>query len=84
MLFQLKLCRSDMVWFDLYKKYYTKEISKELADLAERDGWRKLFFTNKIKLQLELRRHANKITQRERDRDRSHDFTSNTRNKYKI
>jgi hypothetical protein len=36
----------------LYKKYYSREITKELLKLAERDGWRKLFFTNKIKLQV--------------------------------
>lgn len=53
-----QLCRSDKVWIELYKKHYTSEITKELMKLAERDGWRKLFFTNKIKLKLELRRQA--------------------------
>ena len=57
-MFFRKLCRSDKVWIDLYRQHYSKEISKELYQLAERDGWRKLFFTNKIKLQLELRRQA--------------------------
>jgi hypothetical protein len=33
-------------------------LTDDLYLLAERDGWRKLFFTNKIKLKLELRRHA--------------------------
>jgi hypothetical protein len=47
-----QLCRSDKIWMRLYKQYYSKEISKELLQLAERDGWRKLFFTNKIKLQV--------------------------------
>jgi hypothetical protein len=47
-----QLCRSDKVWMSLYKKSYSNEISKELIQLAERDGWRKLFFTNKIKLQV--------------------------------
>lgn len=53
-----QLCRSDKVWMTLYKKYYSSEITRELLQLAERDGWRKLFFTNKIKLKLELRRQA--------------------------
>jgi F-box protein 36 len=47
-----QLCRSDRVWQRLYKQYYSTEFSKELIQLAERDGWRKLFFTNKIKLQV--------------------------------
>jgi hypothetical protein len=37
---------------ELYKKYYSKEITRDLVKLAERDGWRKVFFTNKIKLQV--------------------------------
>ena len=45
-----KICRSDKVWIELYKKYYSNTITNELYELAERDGWRKLFFTNKIKL----------------------------------
>lgn len=48
------LCRSDKVWMNLYKRNYSNQISKELIQLAERDGWRKLFFTNKIKLQVSL------------------------------
>ncbi len=50
MVFIYKLCRSDKVWIELYKKYYSNTITDELYALAERDGWRKLFFTNKIKL----------------------------------
>lgn len=43
-----------MVWVELYKKNYSNEITPELAQLAEREeyGWRKLFFTNKLKLQV--------------------------------
>lgn len=51
-----QLCKSDSVWMELYKTYYSNEITNDLMRLAERDGWRKVFFTNKIKLQLELRR----------------------------
>jgi F-box protein 36 len=47
-----QLCRSDRVWINLYRQNYSAEITKELMQLAERDGWRKLFFTNKIKLQV--------------------------------
>jgi hypothetical protein len=38
----------------MYKKHYTSEITKDLTKLAERDGWRKLFFTNKIKLKVKF------------------------------
>lgn len=53
-----------MVWIELYKKHYSTEITYEMRKLAEREeyGWRKLFFTNKLKLQLELRRQAKKST----------------------
>ncbi|RNA27198.1 F-box only 36 [Brachionus plicatilis] len=59
-----QLCRSDHVWIKLYKQYYTTEITPEMQQLAEssENGWRKLFFTNKLKLQLELRRQAKKST----------------------
>lgn len=56
-----QLCRSDSVWMELYKTYYSNEITSDLKRLAERDGWRKVFFTNKIKLQLELRRQSKMI-----------------------
>ncbi|CAF1071295.1 unnamed protein product [Brachionus calyciflorus] len=57
-----QICKSDKVWIKLYKQYYSKEITPELRQLAEssENGWRKLFFTNKLKLQLELRRQAKK------------------------
>lgn len=47
-----KLCRSDRVWILLYQKYYTRDITKELYSLAQKKGWRNIFFTNKIKLQV--------------------------------
>lgn len=51
-----ELCRSDRVWMDLYKRVYSKNIKPELMALAQRKGWRSIFFTNKIKLQVQLRR----------------------------
>jgi F-box protein 36 len=48
----LKLCRSDRVWIQLYERYYSKEITKELLNLAQKKGWRTIFFTNKIRLQV--------------------------------
>lgn len=54
-----ELCRSDRVWVLLYQKYYTRNITKDLYNLAQKKGWRNIFFTNTIKLQVELRREAN-------------------------
>ena len=51
-LIETKLCRSDRVWVLLYQKYYTRNITKDLYNLAQKKGWRNIFFTNTIKLQV--------------------------------
>lgn len=51
------LCRHN----DLWKIFYLRQHPKPTVDLvhyAERRGWRKVFFTNRLKLQMELRREA--------------------------
>ena len=51
-----KLCRSDELWFQLYKDHTQAPINYELETLAEAIGWRKLYFTNKLQLQVLLNR----------------------------
>ena len=51
--FNIQLCKSDRVWILLYQKYYSRNITKEMNNLAQKKGWRNIFFTNTIKLQVE-------------------------------
>lgn len=54
------LCRSNDLWRVFYIRQYGRSASqrKDLVHLAERRGWRHVFFTNRLKLQMELRREA--------------------------
>ena len=47
----LQLCNSDKLWKKIYGTH-CDHISQELEDLADREGWRRLFFTNKLQLQV--------------------------------
>ena len=54
------LCRNNDLWRIFYVRHYGRSASerKDLFHLAERRGWRHVFFTNRLKLQMELRREA--------------------------
>jgi hypothetical protein len=54
------LCRNNDLWRIFYVRHYGKHAldNKDLNHLAERRGWRHVFFTNRLKLQMELRREA--------------------------
>ena len=54
------LCRSNDLWRIFYINHYGRHAlrNKDLIHLAERRGWRHVFFTNRLKLQMELRREA--------------------------
>ena len=53
----LQICNSDDLWEVLYKDHMgaDHEVGDELRSLAEAVGWKKLFFTNKLQLQVALR-----------------------------
>ncbi|XP_074657463.1 F-box only protein 36-like isoform X2 [Tubulanus polymorphus] len=51
-----KLCNSDDLWERIYRTNSETPITAELTSLAEEQGWKKLFFTNKLQLQVQLRR----------------------------
>ena len=50
----LKLCHSCELWERIYRKYSETPITPELEMLAQEKGWRRLFFTNKLQLQVHV------------------------------
>lgn len=55
-----QLCRNNDLWRIFYAKHYGQHAleNRELIHLAESRGWRHVFFTNRVKLRMELRRSA--------------------------
>ncbi|XP_052103743.1 F-box only protein 36-like [Mytilus californianus] len=51
-----ELCNSCDLWEQMYRLHTETAVTPELEDLAKEKGWKKLFFTNKLQLQLQLRR----------------------------
>ncbi|ELT97998.1 hypothetical protein CAPTEDRAFT_130358 [Capitella teleta] len=47
-----ELCEGDDLWQRVYSENSEMPISEELQSLAEAVGWKKLFFTNKLQLQV--------------------------------
>ncbi|UJR08718.1 hypothetical protein I4U23_012975 [Adineta vaga] len=54
------ICRHNDLWKIFYIRQHGRQAleNKNLLQLAERRGWRHVFFTNRLKLQIELRREA--------------------------
>ncbi|CAF1325268.1 unnamed protein product [Adineta steineri] len=54
------ICRHNDLWKILYMYQHGRHAleNKNLIQLAEKRGWRHVFFTNRLKLQIELRREA--------------------------
>ena len=54
------LCRHNDLWRIFYTRYYGQHAleNRDLIHLAERRGWRHVFFTNRLKLQMQLRRES--------------------------
>lgn len=55
-----QLCRDNDLWKIYYARHYGRHTmeNRDLVHLAERRGWRHVFFTNRLKLQMQLRREA--------------------------
>lgn len=54
------ICRHNDLWKIFYIRQHGRQAleNKALLQLAEKRGWRHVFFTNRLKLQIELRREA--------------------------
>ena len=59
------LCRHNELWKIFYARQHGRQTleNRDLLHLAERRGWRHVFFTNRLKLQMELRREAQQHAQ---------------------
>ncbi|CAF0867557.1 unnamed protein product [Didymodactylos carnosus] len=56
------LCRNNDLWKAFYIRYYDQQsISRNLISLAEKRGWRHVFFTNRLKLQMQIRRESQRL-----------------------
>ncbi|XP_052784376.1 F-box only protein 36-like isoform X2 [Mya arenaria] len=51
-----RLCNCDAVWEKIFRREVETPITPELEALAEKEGWKRLFYTNKLQLQVQLRR----------------------------
>ncbi|KAL5004960.1 hypothetical protein ScPMuIL_018416 [Solemya velum] len=56
-----KLCCCDELWEKVYKMNSETPITTDLEQLAKCQGWKKLFFTNKLQLQVQLRRQTQRM-----------------------
>lgn len=77
------ICRHNELWKLFYIRQHGRNIfeNQDLIHLAERRGWRQVFFTNRIKLQMELRRenqlkHSTDLVAQKQTSIRRHSFTA--------
>ncbi|KAL5111086.1 F-box only protein 36 [Taenia crassiceps] len=51
-----EVCNSDDVWRGVYCRYHKESPNDVIEELAGTYGWKRVFFTSKLKLQLQIRR----------------------------
>ncbi|RTG89450.1 uncharacterized protein DC041_0003609 [Schistosoma bovis] len=51
-----KICNSDSLWREIYVNTTLSQPSRPVEELAKLFGWKKLLFTSKLHLQMQLRR----------------------------
>ncbi|XP_001187528.1 F-box only protein 36-like [Strongylocentrotus purpuratus] len=56
-----ELCGAEALWEQIYETHCGTTVTDEMKSLAEEMGWKKMFFTNKLQLQVKLRRHTQRI-----------------------
>lgn len=57
--FLRKMCSSDELWEKVYR-HHCDTVTEEIEELAKEVGWKKTFFTNKLQLQVQVRRRKEK------------------------
>ncbi|XP_031562501.1 F-box only protein 36-like [Actinia tenebrosa] len=57
--FLRKVCSSNELWEKIYRKH-CDTVTKEIQELAHEVGWKKTFFTNRLQLQVQVRRRKEK------------------------
>lgn len=65
------ICRKNDLWKLFYIQQHGRMIldNEHLIELAQQRGWRRIFFTNRLKLQMELRRLALSVPHDHEDDD---------------
>ncbi|XP_071798573.1 F-box only protein 36-like [Asterias amurensis] len=53
------ICNTEALWEQIYQNH-CDTVTDEMRSLAHEMGWKRMFFTNKLQLQVKLRRHQNK------------------------
>ncbi|XP_071501318.1 F-box only protein 36-like [Diadema antillarum] len=56
-----EICNAEALWEQIYERH-CDTVTEEMKSLAEELGWKQMFFTNKLQLQVKLRRHQQRIT----------------------
>ncbi|KAI0216946.1 F-box only protein 36 [Lamellibrachia satsuma] len=57
------ICESNELWEKIYRQHSVTMVTRELETLANAIGWKKLFFTNKLQVQVQLLRTRQKTGQ---------------------
>ena len=48
----IQLCGAEALWEQIYETHCGTTVTDEMKSLAEEMGWKKMFFTNKLQLQV--------------------------------
>ncbi|XP_072033689.1 F-box only protein 36-like [Amphiura filiformis] len=56
-----EICNMEALWEQIYATH-CDTVTDEMRSLAHDVGWKKMFFTNKLQLQVQLRRHQQRMT----------------------
>ncbi|XP_045199632.2 F-box only protein 36-like isoform X2 [Mercenaria mercenaria] len=67
------LCNDDDVWEKIFRRTVETPVTAELETLAQKEGWKRLFYTNKLQLQMQLRRQKREEHQHEEHGHHHHD-----------
>ncbi|KAL5962717.1 F-box only protein 36 [Taenia solium] len=78
-----KVCNSDDVWRGVYCRYHKESPNDVVRELARAYGWKRVFFTSKLKLQVQIRRLRSERGQPAGD-EAANDVTNSLANKTSI
>ncbi|PIK33114.1 putative F-box only protein 36-like [Apostichopus japonicus] len=57
--FMYEICSAEALWEQIFH-HHCDTVTEEMTSLALDMGWKQMFFTNKLQLQVKLRRHQQK------------------------
>ena len=83
--FLRKVCSSDELWEEIYRSH-CGTVTDETKSVAREIGWKKVFFTNKLQLQVQLRRRKERNSAEQRNGEAKSEepaFITQTRSTWK-